>query len=141
MIAKTLELITLKDIRDLVANNVMERRTLEYKSALPDNSDSSKKEFLADVSSFANTIGGDVGFGVSGQGTALSNDLGVAVQHIDTEIARLNSMIRDGISPRIQPNIIGIPADLNKTIVIVRVRTTLEGPHRVVYKGHDRFYG
>ena len=141
MIAKNLELISLNDIQDLVANNVLERRTLEYKSALPDNSDSSKKEFLADVSSFANALGGDLIFGITEQGTALSNELGVAVTDIDAEIARLNSMIRDGISPRIQPDIISIPADVDKRVVIIRVRGSLEGPHRVVYKGHDRFYG
>jgi hypothetical protein len=43
MIPKNLELITLNDMQDLVSNNVLERRTLEYKSALPDNSDSKKK--------------------------------------------------------------------------------------------------
>jgi|SRR5215213_1953265 len=140
MIAKNLELITLNDIRDLVTNNVLERRTLEYKALLPDNSDSSKKEFLADVSSFANTIGGDLVFGITEQGSVLSNDLGIAVTDIDAEIARLNSIIRDGISPRIQPDIISIPADLDKRVVIIRVRGSLEGPHRVVYKAHDRFY-
>jgi len=141
MIAKNLELITLNDIQDLVTNNVLERRTLEYKSALPDITDSSKKEFLADVSSFANTIGGDLIFGITEQGTGLSNDLGVPVTDIDGEISRLNSIIRDGISPRIQPDVISISATVDKRVVIIRVRGSLEGPHRVVYKGHDRFYG
>jgi len=33
MISKNLQLITLNDIEDLVSNNVLERRTLEYESA------------------------------------------------------------------------------------------------------------
>ena len=140
MISKNLQLITLNDIEDLVSNNVLERRTLEYKSALPDNSDSQKKEFLADVSSFANTIGGDLVFGISEQGNVLSTNLGVTVTNIDAEIGRLNSMIRDGISPRIQPDIISIPVAADKALIIIRVRGSLEGPHRVVFKGHDRFY-
>lgn len=140
MIAKNLNLITLTDIQDLITNNVLERRTLEYKSALPDNSDSSKKEFLADVSSFANTIGGDLIFGITEQGNSLSSSLGVAIADLDGEVSRLNNIIRDGISPRIQPDIFGIPVDADKMVIIVRVRGSLEGPHRVVYKNHDRFY-
>ena len=101
MIAKNLELITLDDIKDLVTNNVLEGRTLEYKSAPPDNSDSSKKEFLANVSSLANTIGGDLVFGITEQGGALSNDLGITVASVDAEVARLNGMPSEGYLMRI----------------------------------------
>jgi predicted HTH transcriptional regulator len=36
------------------------KKTIEYKEILPDNKRESKKEFLADASSFANTVGGHI---------------------------------------------------------------------------------
>jgi hypothetical protein len=41
-------------------SGVQEGKTLEYKRELPGGSDQDKREFLADVSSFANTEGGDI---------------------------------------------------------------------------------
>ena len=44
----------------LIENAVAERRTVEYKRELPERHDEAKKEFLADVSPFANANGGDL---------------------------------------------------------------------------------
>ena len=63
MIPKEFDAITKADIDALVTNAVTERRTIEYKQQLPDNGDEGKREFLADVSSFANAGGGATGFG------------------------------------------------------------------------------
>jgi predicted HTH transcriptional regulator len=72
MIHKRLEEIQETDLDHLVANGVPEGKTIEYKEILPGNSDGDKKEFLADVSSFANTTGGDLIFGVDeAKGTPL----------------------------------------------------------------------
>ena len=56
---KPLEAIEENDLQALVDNQVAERKTIEYKESLPGNADGDKKEFLADVSSFANASGGD----------------------------------------------------------------------------------
>jgi predicted HTH transcriptional regulator len=64
MIPKPLAEITESDLLGLITNGIAESRTLDYKRSLPGNSDADKKEFLADVSSFANTAGGDLVFGI-----------------------------------------------------------------------------
>lgn len=64
MIPAKFEKIREADLDQLIANSVLEGKTIDYKLALPSNSDLDKKEFLADVSSFANTSGGDLIFGV-----------------------------------------------------------------------------
>src|SRR3954451_17276289 len=64
MIEKPVQGISKDDIDALVADEVREGRTLDYKEKLPGNADKDKKEFLADVSSFANAGGGDMIFGV-----------------------------------------------------------------------------
>jgi hypothetical protein len=54
MIDKPVAQIGIEDLQRLVANKVSEPRSLEYKQALPGGTDSEKKEFLGDVSAFAN---------------------------------------------------------------------------------------
>jgi len=62
------------DILDLIVNGIEEGREIDYKEALKIGTDGEKKEFLADVSSFANASGGHVVLGVmeaSGRPTSL----------------------------------------------------------------------
>jgi len=51
-------------LETLRADAVREGRQLEYKETLPGNSDDDKREFLSDVTSFANAAGGDLIFGL-----------------------------------------------------------------------------
>lgn len=140
MIAKKITDITIKDIQGLVDNNVLERKTLEYKMKLPDNSDKGKKEFLADISSFANTEGGDIIFGIKESNGTIESISPIEVTDIDTEVSRLESMIRSGIDPRIDAEIRIIEVDSKSCIFLIRVKASLITPHRVVYKSHDKFY-
>jgi hypothetical protein len=50
---KPLDAIGGTDLQALVDNQVREIKTIDYKVALPGNSDADKKEFLYDVSSLA----------------------------------------------------------------------------------------
>ncbi len=98
---KPLELINESDFQSLVDNQRLEGKTIEYKESLPDNSDSDKKEFLADISSFANAAGGDLIFGINEVDHVPSELSGLDLSNIDAEKLRLESIIRDGIEPRI----------------------------------------
>ncbi len=53
------------DLQSLINNQVTEGKSVEYKSSLPGNSDRDKKEFLADVSSFSNSAGGYLLYGIT----------------------------------------------------------------------------
>lgn len=142
MISKKIDEITGEDLKDIVENNVIEKKTMEYKSELPSNSDDSKKKFLAEVSSFANTLGGDLIYGIKEEeGNKLSNDLGIEINDIDSEILRLESIIREGISPRINTDVRPVDVGSNKTVLIIRVRSSMDCPHMVVFAGHRKFYG
>ena len=65
MIPKPLSEIVSSDFLNLIENEVPESKTIEYKQALNLKTDSEKKEFLADISSFANTSGGDLIYGIA----------------------------------------------------------------------------
>jgi len=143
MIANSVDQITEEDLQALVDNSVVERKTLEYKQALPSNSDSDKKEFLADVSSFANASGGDLIYGITSDkktGTPKSVD-GLSIENADQEILRLENMIRDGIGPRISSvTTKSISLSNSGVALLIRIPKSWNSPHRVTFKGHDKFY-
>lgn len=148
MINKRFDLINKDDIDSLIANEVPESRTLEYKEQLPGHSDNDKKEFLADISSFANSSGGDLIYGVQEQRDNNNKTTGIpeaakglSIINTDAEIRRLEDIIRNGIAPRIvgiQP--IAIEGFLSGPAIIMRIPKSWNSPHMVTFKNHSRFY-
>jgi len=93
MINKKIEDITEADLQALIDNKVLEGKTIEYKRELPTNADSGKKEFLADVTSFANTSGGDLLFGIEEDHASHEprSLIGIEVDNIDNENISIGS--------------------------------------------------
>jgi hypothetical protein len=148
MIPKALDQIGKQDIDYLVAEARAERRTLEYKESLPGNGDEDKKEFLADVSSFANASGGDLLFGVVDKRDANNKPTGIPASapglagvNAGGEKLRLESIIRDGIAPRVPGVRVGeVPGFAQGPVLLVRVPKSYAYPHMVTFKGSSRFY-
>jgi hypothetical protein len=133
--------ITEDHLRSLIDNQVAELRTIEYKRELPGRSDGEKREFLADVCSFANTAGGDLVYGMI-ENEGIPQELpGFEASDIDAEGRRLESSIRDGIQPRI-PGVQHQPVQLGngKHALVIRVPRSFSRPHVVTYKNHWKFY-
>ncbi len=127
-------------LRALVEDGVPEGRGIDYKLALPGTSADDKKEFLADVSSFANAGGGDIVFGVAESDGVPTGVPGLSAD-LDDAILRLEGSIRDGIAPRIQ-GIASRPVPLSggKKALVLRVPRSLGRPHVVVFRNHWKFY-
>jgi len=141
MIEKNIDQITEEDLQALIDNAVSERKTIEYKRSLSISSDSERKEFLADVSSFSNASGGDLIYGITESGGRPKKLEGLTLANVDLEISRLESILRDGIEPRILSVIIKpVRLSNSKTALMIRVPKSWISPHRVSFKGHDRFY-
>ena len=143
MISKKIEEIKESDLQSLIDNKVLEGKTIEYKRELPNNSDSSKKEFLADVTSFANSSGGDLIFGIEqdNQTGDPKKPYGIEIENADKEKLRLDDIIRTGIEPRIlSVSIQAIPLKNSKFAFIIRIPKSWNGPHRVILGGHAKFY-
>lgn len=141
MIGKLVEQINEADLVDLVTSAVAERKTIEYKQQLPNYNDAGKRELLADVSSFANTAGGDLVFGMTERTGVPTGAPGVQIVDRDQEILRIESIIRDGLSPRIRLTTQVVPLKNCRHVLIIRVERSWYGPHRVTFKGDSRFYG
>src|SRR3989338_11694537 len=99
MINKHLDKIDLNDLEQLRNNAVLEGKTIEYKKLLPTNSDADRKEFLADISSFANASGGDLIFGIPEKNGSPKSIDGVEIESVDGEGRKNKNIIPDGIEP------------------------------------------
>lgn len=99
--AKPLEDIALTDIESLKDNGVVEGHFLDFKITGIGKLDKDRKEFLADVSAFANASGGDIIFGVQEIGGVATDVPGIDLPDPDKEKLRLENLIRDGFEPRL----------------------------------------
>lgn len=127
-------------LQALIDNEVPEGRGIDYKLTLPGTTNDAKKEFLDDVSSFANASGGDIVFGVD-ESAGVPTDLQGLSDNLDEAMLRIESSIRDGIAPRIQgvaskP----VPFSNGTQALVLRVPRSLSRPHVIVYKNHWKFY-
>ena len=140
---KLLEAIEESDLQALVDNQVAERKTFEYKAVLPGNADADKKEFLADVSSFANASGGDLIYGIREQSGVPVELSGLELSDVDAEILRLESCIQTAIAPRlfriVETHPVVLPTK-QRYAIVVRIRKSWAAPHMVTFKNDAKFF-
>ena len=142
---KPVDKITEDDLQYYVDEKVVETKTLEYKEALPGRDDKAKKEFLADVSSFANAAGGHIIYGIKeedGLPVGLVGLEGIGLSGFDNERLRLDNLIRDSVKPRI-PGVKISPVQLQngRIAVLIHIPRSWNGPHAVQHKSESmRFY-
>lgn len=140
MILKPLEDVTRSDIESLIQNQVREGRTIEYKKVLPGNSDEDKREFLADISSFANGGGGDLLYGISATDGIPKAASGLE-GNLDAEVLRLDNLIRDGLDPRVHGlRMRAVEGFANGPVLLIRVPRSWASPHMITFKNLSRFF-
>lgn len=126
----------------LVDLGVRELGRIEYKQELPGGKDEERKEFLADVSSFANAGGGDLVYGVAEEKGAPTELVGITLDNPDAGISTLENVIRDGLDPRL----VGFKSSLvslsgGRHALVIRVPGSFNRPHAVSYKKRFRYFG
>jgi hypothetical protein len=125
-------------LQNLVSTGVPEGVLLEYKSTTYGGSDADVKEYLKDVSSFANAYGGDLVIGIEQEEGCAKALLKVSP---DKERQRLESLARDGIDPRIVGiRIKDVPLSDEGVAFVIRIPKSWNPPHRVSARGTNRFY-
>lgn len=120
MIQKPIEKIDKNDLLSLISNKILEKKTLDYKEKFSGNSDSDKREFLKDISSFANASGGDIIYGIKEENGVPIELIGIPNEEIDSKIRWIEDLVRQGVQPRI-PGLKIYPIDVddyNKALLI-----------------------
>lgn len=142
MIDQPIDAIDEATLQRLVDNQVAEGRDLEFKRELPGGGDEASREFLADVTAFANAQGGDIVYGLDEANGAAASLPGVEVDDPDAAILRLEGKLQTGVDPRL----IGVrtkwvPLANERGALVLRIPGSLSAPHRVTFKNGARFYG
>ncbi|PHR19453.1 MAG: hypothetical protein COA41_07170 [Sphingopyxis sp.] len=142
MIARKFEDISLDDLAQLISNQVAENRTVEFKRELPKTNDNGRKEFLADVTSFANAQGGDILFGIDAPQGVAAQIQGIVVDDYDSELLRWDNILIDGVEPRL-PGIKMRWVDCGDQgrVMLIRIPASTIAPHRITFKKSHRFFG
>lgn len=137
MIPKRFEDITFADIEALKDNAVAEGKSIEYKKVL-----SSNDKFLAGLSAFANTVGGDFIIGIEAEKGVPVNLTGLILTDTDAERLRLEQIIQNGLEPRLPTaslNMKFLKSLTGEDFIFIRVNKSWLAPHRV--KSNNQFYG
>jgi predicted HTH transcriptional regulator len=134
------------NIGTLITDKIEESRTLEYKEELIIGTDNEKKGFLADVSSFANALGGDIIYGIKEERNGEGKKTGRAEETIgienmtnDEATLRIENIIRDGLSPRLKVQIKCIEGFRKGSVIVLRIPQSFSAPHMIL-KGSSKFY-
>ncbi len=130
-----------KDILELIANQVAEGKTIDYKRDAIGRKDSDVKEFLFDVSSFANASGGDILIGMEEKRGLPAEISGLENVDPDKEISRLENLCRDHIDRRITPAMqMKVIQVQSKLVLLIRVPKSWSAPHMVTFGSTNKFY-
>jgi|SRR3974390_413652 len=127
-------------LRALITAGAAESRTIDYKRTIYGNAHADYSEFLADISSFANTSGGDLVLGMEA-----ANGIPIIMMPLtmpmDPEILRLEQVAPGGLQPRIV-NIAfhTVPIQAGGNVLIIRIPRSYNPPHRIIRQGSNRFW-
>ena len=143
MIDKKVEDITIKDINQLLNDDVVENRFLEYKREI-DGGKYRNDEFLADFVAFANSSGGDLIIGIEeGKGSDKGKPIaivGIPIKSIEDDRIALNNTIRDKVYPRFMDfEVRYIDLNNGNYIVIIRIKQSWNKPHMINGASRDFF--
>lgn len=135
--------LTEESLREFLALSIPEGLHVDYKAALSGVSDKeAKREFLKDVTAFANAAGGHLLLGVREPAENQSVDEQLIGLDNGQALAQdLERVASSSIDPRIPGlRIIAVPLQTGRSCVVVHIPSSLSRPHMVNHSGHRSFY-
>jgi hypothetical protein len=139
MLNPNIDEITAADIEALVQAQAPESATLDFKLILTTDRD----EFLKDIASFANSLGGHIIYGIREKDGKAAVVEGLTPGAIDQDVLRLQNIATSGgIDPRIPGlrfhRVLGFPD--GREVVVVHIPRSWAAPHRIATSADSRFW-
>ena len=140
LLGKNFDDIDASTIQSLIDTGSTESVHLEFKRESYGKSDQDKKELLKDITAFANVLGGHLIIGINEEDGAACNLSPFQKEIVDSELDRLNSIIRTGV----EPTIIGLQTKHIEvdggSVILIHVPKSYNPPHRIILKNSNRYY-
>ena len=128
------------DLKTLIENKVFEKKTIDYKQNLKIKTDGEKKEFLADISSFANASGGQIIYGIKEKNGVPTEIVGIERENPDTLVSQINSIVQTSIRPKIPGFYVHpIRLDNDRIVIFIEIPKSWISPHMVTFSKGQRF--
>jgi len=135
--------LTEDSLRKFLSLSIPEGLYLDYKEALSGTSEKeAKREFLKDVTAFANAAGGHLFLGAKepSEGLSVESQL-VGLENGDAVAQDLERLASSSIDPRVPGlRIVRIPLTNGRSCVVIHIPPSLSRPHMINYAGHRSFY-
>jgi Schlafen, AlbA_2 len=130
-----------RDLVEEIEAGVPEGVLRDYKRDMYGRGDPDIKEFLKDVSSFANAAGGHLVIGVD-ETAGVPTGITPLASDPDQELQRLENLARDGIEPRIAGlRMKAVTIATGGFVIVLRIPKSWNPPHRVSARNTNRIYG
>jgi hypothetical protein len=145
---KPLREIRENEIRVLIDSGLEEHLQLEYKSALYEDNDRGRREFLLDICMFANSSGGILLIGIperrddQGQPTGVpdaAGAVGLEVPNPEAVLTAYDARVTEAIEERLPLESAAIDVGNGRRVLAVRVPNSTRKPHSVRQQGHIYF--
>lgn len=124
---KDFESITEADLLQLIENKVPEGQRIEYKSnrLKPD-------QYSEQISSFANSSGGDLFIGITENNGFPIEINGVPLDNPDQEILNITTLMSDALDPSFKQGLVRcIPISDDRYVIAIRIPKSWDGPYRI----------
>jgi len=139
MLNENLIKINKEHLERFIDLKIGENSNLEYKSQLNIDNGDLKKEFLEDISAFANSNGGHILFGIKEDKGVPVEICGIEIKDLDEFKLKLQNIINSSIKPTIDFSIGIIPVTDSLYVLIIQIYESFIGPHGVQSNGHYKF--
>jgi len=140
LLNKSFDDIDQSTLNELVDAGATETVHLEFKRDTYGTSDADKKEFLKDISAFANSLGGHLIIGMNEEDGAAFAINPLKDVDVDQELLRLENIVRTGAEPKIIGLRMKRVAVTGGDVVVVYIPRSYNPPHRVIFKNTNRYY-
>jgi len=134
-----LDQIQEEDLQKLIDEEIQECESIDFKLEMYGGTDEDKREMLRDIASMANGRGGHIFIGVGENGDGAAAELAGINDEGCTE--RITSSCLSNLDPRLRGlRIRPVPLKNGNCVLVLQVPRSLNGPHRITYKGYNQFW-
>ncbi len=130
---------TKEELQQLIGKQ--ESRTIDFKQTLILDNKGDTLELLKDVCSFANTVGGQIIYGMKEENEVATELIGIEIENLGSFMQSIENKVKEMIEPRIPGvNFKSINLSGNNYAIVINIPKSWLGPHGFMFDKGWRFY-